>query len=447
MRKTIGEFGKIIIAVIVAAVTIAFVLGGIWFSKISDATDKTIEDVELNDVQSRAAPVVLCDDQSIVVGSKINVRDLVTAIDADGNYITDFSIECSSKKNFDKETDIFSTSNSSEAGIYTIIITAVDKKSEYNLKTVKKVIFTVDNAIDQHIITTTSVQNGKIKLNSDDKTAFTGAKVYVHATPEAGYKYDGIILKCTENGNPVVKNITAEEPFFVMPDSDVTVTPKFIVASYKIVFDPDGGKCGTVGKTVYYNSEYGELPIVTKEGFAFKGWYTGAAYGTLIVSSSKVTRASNHILTAKWEPLIIELIFDANGGTCKTRSKLLDYNEVVGELPVPERTGYTFVGWKIAADTYLTKDTVSTFKDDIIATAQWKANEYKVTFDANGGVCDTASLVREYNTTYGELPTPTRDGYRFIGWYQSKTELIGKVTNENIVSNDHILYAQWELIS
>ena len=50
-----------------------------------------------------------------------------------------------------------------------------------------------------------------------------------------------------------------------MPNSDVTVTPKFIVASYKIAFDANGGTCGSTGKTVYYNDEYGELPIAIKE--------------------------------------------------------------------------------------------------------------------------------------------------------------------------------------
>ena len=39
-----------------------------------------------------------------------------------------------------------------------------------------------------------------------------------------------------------------------------------------------------------------------------------------------------------------------------------------------------------------------------------------VTFDANGGNVDIQSKVVKLGETYGELPTPTRDGYTFKGW-------------------------------
>ena len=43
-------------------------------------------------------------------------------------------------------------------------------------------------------------------------------------------------------------------------------------------------------------------------------------------------------------------------------------------------------------------------------------NSYTVTFDANGGNLSTDSKKVFYHSTYGELPTPTRDGYTFLGW-------------------------------
>jgi len=74
-------------------------------------------------------------------------------------------------------------------------------------------------------------------------------------------------------------------------------------------------------------------------------------------------------------------------------------------------------------------------------------NTYTVTFDANGGTTPTSSKNVTYNSTYGTLPTPTRTGYTFKGWY---TEASGgtQITSNTKVTNasNQTLYAQWELI-
>ena len=44
---------------------------------------------------------------------------------------------------------------------------------------------------------------------------------------------------------------------------------------------------------------------------------------------------------------------------------------------------------------------------------------YKVTFDANGGNTPIYSKEVKHGDTYGNLPTPTRDGYTFLGWKDS----------------------------
>lgn len=65
----------------------------------------------------------------------------------------------------------------------------------------------------------------------------------------------------------------------------------------------------------------------------------------------------------------------------------------------------------------------------------------RVTFDANGG---RVSILTKDVTTgdkYGELPTPTRDGWIFTGWYMGNT----LITSNTRVTNDsnHILTAGW----
>ncbi len=70
---------------------------------------------------------------------------------------------------------------------------------------------------------------------------------------------------------------------------------------------------------------------------------------------------------------------------------------------------------------------------------------YTVAFDADGGAVDTASKTVVCGQTYGELPTPTRDGYTFDGWFTAKsggTQVTGSTIFERTA--DQTLYARWE---
>ena len=67
-----------------------------------------------------------------------------------------------------------------------------------------------------------------------------------------------------------------------------------------------------------------------------------------------------------------------------------------------------------------------------------------VSFNPNGGSVSTTSKTVRYNSTYGTLPTPTREGYTFDGWYTSRTGG-AKKTSLSIVATlgNHVLYAHW----
>ena len=45
---------------------------------------------------------------------------------------------------------------------------------------------------------------------------------------------------------------------------------------------------------------------------------------------------------------------------------------------------------------------------------------YVVNFNSNGGMCPSANKSVTYFATYGDLPTPSRTGYVFDGWYTDK---------------------------
>ena len=143
--------------------------------------------------------------------------------------------------------------------------------------------------------------------------------------------------------------------------------------------------------------------------------------------------------------------FDPNGGEVSKASMAVTYGKAYGALPTPTRTGYSFSGW-YTAKTGGTKIVSSTMVGSSAGStlyAHWKANQYTVTFDSNGGMVSTTSKTVTYGETYASprvLPEPTYPGHTFDGWYTTKTGGT-RVTEDTVVTvtEDHTLYARWHL--
>ena len=96
----------------------------------------------------------------------------------------------------------------------------------------------------------------------------------------------------------------------------------------------------------------------------------------------------------------------------------LSYKKVVrfgkmGELPIPTRGGYTFIGWSNGRE-IVNEDTIVDELDDFWLRAQWTPNKYVATFDANGG---EGGYVATFE--YGERIRPPQvslSGHTFIKW-------------------------------
>ena len=139
--------------------------------------------------------------------------------------------------------------------------------------------------------------------------------------------------------------------------------------------------------------------------------------------------------------LCTTITLNPNGGA------LPEYSLVAGAaLPIPTKTGYTFAGWyenqEFSGDPVTDVPTDST--KNLNFYAKWTANTYTVIFDANGGSVNPTSAV----TVAGKLtslPTPTYDGYDFIGWYTQK-EGGEKVTTDTVFAMDSTIYAHWSNI-
>lgn len=114
-------------------------------------------------------------------------------------------------------------------------------------------------------------------------------------------------------------------------------------------------------------------------------------------------------------------------------------------------SGYSFDAWytdqacssgKQTSNPYQTSD--ESGNKTYTFYAKFVPNNYTVSFNANGGTVGTGSKSVTYDAAYGTLPTPTRDGFTFTGWYTAASGG-NQVTASTIMTTagNHTLYAHW----
>lgn len=148
--------------------------------------------------------------------------------------------------------------------------------------------------------------------------------------------------------------------------------------------------------------------------------------------------------------------FDKNGGTGTMSDLPCIY---LDNTPLPaslfSKTGYAADGWSLVANgtkVFNEKGTSNSI-DAKVEPGQtvtyyqvWTPRNYQITFDSTGGSA-VANKTVTYDKTFGTLPTPTRDGYTFEGWYTEANDgtLIEADTIVKITA-DTKLYAHWKVI-
>lgn len=142
--------------------------------------------------------------------------------------------------------------------------------------------------------------------------------------------------------------------------------------------------------------------------------------------------------------------YDANGGTGAPSAQTKWAGETLTlSSAKPTRTGYTFANWlstaqnkTYAAGAYYGYDADTTMR------AQWTANTYTVTYNANGGSGAPANQTKTYGVNLTLSSTkPTRANYNFKGWGASASSTtVSYAAGGTYKDNAPItLYAIWEL--
>ena len=198
----------------------------------------------------------------------------------------------------------------------------------------------------------------------------------------------------------------------------LTLYPVWNTNKYTITFDTNGGS-EIAPITQDYGTQIAAPANPTRKGYTFKGWDK---------EIPKTMPAENITVKAQWEINQYTITFDTNGGS-EIAPITQDYGTKITAPDNPTRKGYTFKGWD--------KEIPETMPaENITVKAQWKINQYTITFDTNGG-SEIAPITQDYGTKITAPDNPTRKGYTFKGWDK---EIPETMPAENIT-----VKAQWEI--
>lgn len=187
---------------------------------------------------------------------------------------------------------------------------------------------------------------------------------------------------------------------------DISLVANFEANTYSVTLDSNGGECSYDLLTVTYNESYA-LPIPTKAGYKFEGWYNGSAK----VESGIWTRTSSLDLKAKWSIANYTITYNLNDGVNNQNnpnSYTIETDTI--KLLDASKKGYTFIGWTSDEITVPSKNVVieKGTTGNVKFTANFTANKYNVTLDVNGGNnLEKNDLEVIYGNSY-TLPKPEK---------------------------------------
>ena len=182
-----------------------------------------------------------------------------------------------------------------------------------------------------------------------------------------------------------------------VPAHDVTYRAQWQVNKYTLSFDSNGGT-DVAAITQDYGTEVTAPAAPTREGYTFLSWDKDIP---------STMPAENQSFTAQWQINQYQVVFVSENDVLSEAT--LDYGSAITVPEVPEREGYTFLGWEPEVD-----ETVPAH--DVTYRAQWQVNVYTLTYYVNDEVAYTVEV--PYGTAIEPYTPEVPEGYEFKGWVE-----------------------------
>lgn len=308
-----------------------------------------------------------------------------------------------------------------------------------------------------------------VKFNSS--YSYTGKKPHLSSSG-----WSGTVSNWTSGNKSFT--ITVYENSTSLKTFTITLACPTYYPTVTISYNSNGGT-GTMSNTTYTYASSGTTSLrkntYTKTGYYFYGWHrtqSKATAGEREYTDEQSWNLNNagptYTLYTAWKPNNYTVTYNNNGGTGTMENSTATYDQnFITRQNTFTKTGYTFNGWNTSADgtgtenwsltapgVYESGQSLKwTYTSGRNLYAQWIVNSYILTINAGEGILtatsgweiigNTATKTFNYGSSYGTLPTPTRTGYVFLGWYTSATGGTKVTSNTTMGDSNTEVFAHW----
>ena len=309
-----------------------------------------------------------------------------------------------------------------------------------------------------------NANGGSGTMAADTATYGSGYVTKENAFSRTGYTFKGWNEKADGTGTDWTSWIGKSWTWTYT--KNITLYAQWRINQYTLTITGDSGVETITGSGTY---NYGAIANVTyqiKPGYHIKnitgttadgdpnGVWTGHTGKSGTVNDTWTVKACNRAAVVHTEPNTYTIKYDGNGNTGGSTANSSHTYDAAKALTANgyTRTGYSFNGWNTKADgsgiAYVDKASVKNLTSvngaTVILYAQWSINSYTLTYNPNGGSVSPTSKSLTYNSAYGTLPTPTRKGYAFTGWFTAASGGT-KVSESTKMGTVNItIYAHWK---
>ena len=264
-----------------------------------------------------------------------------------------------------------------------------------------------------------------------------------------GYRFVGWYDNAEFKGEPVTVISAGSH-------GNVELYAKWEQVTFNFVYELDGGVNDAANPLTFaidtFIDDIANLRSSSKDYYNFKSWTCGPEDSAVEAweadgNASLCTYSDNYCLIAKYTPIDYSITFNLGGGNL-AETPVSKYNIETEDitLPIPSRTGYTFVGW--FDNDQLSGGAIDCIPlgshDDKVFYAKWQTIDYAITYDLNDANSVSPATNSPSNpATYTIEDTvvfadPTRVGYKFTGWSISNID-VGTYGEKTITANWQII--------
>lgn len=206
-----------------------------------------------------------------------------------------------------------------------------------------------------------SIDGKNVKVDSGEPT--TSAQIW-SAEEKEGYTFDGWYA----NSDYTSKVETLKYP-------DVATAPiilygKYIPNDCQITYQVEKGSLTFTTKTVKYDAAIGDFPAVAADtGYTWNSkWFNGEDE----ITSDFICKG-NLTLKATCEPNEYQIIYNLDTDELPPiEPTKIKYDELINELPFPEREGWTFLGWYKDDEIFEARGQKYNWTEDTTLIAKWR---------------------------------------------------------------------------